>query len=181
MGDLEADYNLASLPLELNVVNITAGGSGITGLTCTVAVRMGGTTTDYLDWNDNTFKNAGWVVKNQPMADLGTGVYEVDLPVQALGFTPLTGLPVELVAEYSQSDGTGVGAIDYITVSELRPDAKLSRQYNTNRLDALAPGQLTLYEDDAVTVQSVQTLTDATGGPTVDAPGAPQKRGPAPP
>jgi hypothetical protein len=177
---LEVDYSNPSFPLELEVVDTTTG-SGITGLTCTVAIRMAGTPTLYLDWATNTFMNAGWAIKNQPMADLGTGVYQVSLPVQALGFTPLTGLPVELVAEYTQSRGTGVGGIDYITISELRPDSKLARQYNTNKMTALAPGQLTIFEDDGVTVQSVQTLTDAAGNPTVDAPGAPQRRGPAPP
>lgn len=179
MSTIECDYNNPAQPLELNVIDTTTG-SGIPGLTCTVAVRLAGTA-EYLDWTTNLFSLGPWVVKNQPMADLGTGVYQVSLPVSLLGFTPLTGLPQELVAEYTQSRGVNVGGIDYLTVSELRPDSKLSRQYNTNRLDALAPGQLTLYEDDGVTVQSVQTLTDATGGPTVDAPGAPQKRGPAPP
>ena len=112
------------------------------------------------------------------MTDLGNGMYQTALAVSALGFTPLTGLPVELVAEYSQ-DGATVGGVDILTVSELRPDAKLSRQYQTNRLESLAPGTLTLYQDDAATVQSVQTLTDAAGGPTVNVPTAPQKRGAA--
>jgi len=176
--ELEADWNDPNFPLELNVVN---NGSGVSGLICTVAIRLAGTVASYLDWNDYIFKTFGWVTKNQFMVDLGTGVYQTQLAVSAMGFTPLTGLPVELVAEYTQSGGSGCGAMDEITVSELRPATTLSRQYNTNRSSVLAPGNFTLYEDDGVTVLSVQSLTDATGGPTVDVTGAPQKRGPAPP
>lgn len=177
MASLEADYDDSSFPLEL-VVNV-AGVGGISGLVCTVAVRESTTTNSYLDWSTNTFKTSGWGVKNQPMTDLGTGVYQAELSVAALGFTPMTGLPVYLVAEYTSFGvGTSGLAIDYVTVSELRPDAKLSRQYNTNKLTSLAPGVLTLYEDDGSTVQSAQTLTDAVGNPTVNVPTAPQIRGP---
>ena len=178
MAALEIDYDTANYPLELNVKN-SATGAGVPGLTCTVAIRMGGTAGLYLDWTTNLFTLGPWGLKDQPLADLGTGVYQTTLPVAALGFNPLTPLPVELVAEYTQN-GMLVGGIDYLTVSELRNDSKLSRQYNTNKLDALAPGTLTLYEDDGVTVQSVQAVTDATGGPTVNVPTAPQKRGPVP-
>jgi hypothetical protein len=108
-------------------------------------------------------------------------VYQTQLSVAALGFTPLSGLPVCLIAEYTSSGaGTSGLAADNITVSELRPDAKLARQYNTNKLTSLAPGALTLYEDDGTTVQSVQPLTDASGNPTVNVPSAPQIRGPVP-
>jgi hypothetical protein len=173
---IELDWNAPSEPLELNVVR---SGAGIPGLTCTVAVRMGGTTGLYLDWTTNTFKLAGWGVRDQPMTDLGNGMYQTSLPVSALGFTPTTPLPVYLVAEYTQN-GQLVGAFDLLTVSELRPDAKAARQYNTNKVTALAPGVLTRYADDDVTVLSTQTLTDASGNPTVDVPTAPQIRGPGP-
>lgn len=172
---IEVDYNAVNWPLELSVVQ---SGSGVPGLTATVAIRQGGTTNSYLDWADNTFKTSGWTTKNEPMADLGTGVYQAAIDVAALGFTPLTGLPRELVAEYSIVGYSGVGGIDYIIVSELRPDAKTSRQFNTNKLAALAPGVLTLYADDGVTVQSTQPLTDATGGAVSNTPGSPQVRGP---
>ena len=173
---LEVDYSAASYALELNVVQ---NGAGVTGLTCTVAIRNPANGF-YLDWATNVFSAGPWGIKNQPLVDLLTGVYQTFLPVVALGFTPLTPLPVSLVAEYTQN-GNLVGAMDELTISELRPDSKLSRQFNTNRLEALAPGQLTLFADDGVTVQSVQTLTDAVGGPTVNVPTAPQIRGPAPP
>lgn len=173
---VEVDWNAPAEPLELNVVQL---GAGVPGLTCTVAVRKGGTTGTYLDWATNLFSNGPWALKNQPLVDLGTGVYQTSLPVAALGFTPLTPLPVYLVAEYSQS-GQLVGAVDFLTISELRPDAKAARQYNTNKVTALAPGVLTRYADDGVTVLSTQPLTDAGGGPTVDVPTAPQQRGGGP-
>lgn len=177
---LEADYNDTSFPLEL-VVNLIGSG-GVPGLACTVAVRLSPSTTLYLDWTTMTFKNAGWGVKFQPMTDLGTGVYQQILNVQALGFTPLSGLPQKLIAEYnSPGAGTTGLASDTVFVSELRPDARLSRQYQSNRLEAEggAPnGTLTLYADDGVTVQHVQPLTDFAGGPVVNTPGTPAKRGP---
>ena len=181
-GAIEIDFNSSEQPLELVLVNLS--GAGIPGQACTVAIRLtvaagGYAAGDYLDWSTNTFKAAGWGVKNEPMTDLGNGTYQALLPVAALGFTTQTPLPVYLAAEYTQN-GQGVGDVEYLTISELRPDGKRNRQYNTNKLDALAPGDLTLYDDDGVTVVSTQTLTDATGGPTVDQPNAPQKRGSTP-
>lgn len=180
---IEADYNDTSIPLELAINRGNVG--GVPGLTPTVAVRLSPTTDFYLDWSDNTFKNVGWVVKNEPMTDLslsgGTpGVYQAILNVSALGFTPLTGLPQKLIAEYTSTGSqTGGLAIDTIFVSELRPDAKIARQTDTNRLEAEGgnPGTLTLYEDDNVTVQSVQTLLDFAGNAVVNTTGTPAKRG----
>ena len=180
MATLEADWDDADFPLEL-VVNLVGVG-GVPGLACTVAIRLFPSTNNYLDWTTNTFKTAGWGVKHQPMTNLGTGVYQVVLDVAALGFTPLTGLPQKLVIEYTSS-GTGTSGLasDTIIVSELRPDSKLSRQFQTNRLEAEGGnpnGTLTLYEDDAVTVQSIQPLTDFVSGPVNNTPGSPAKRGP---
>ena len=174
---LEFDFNDTAAPLEL-VVNLVGTG-GVAGLACTVAVRLSPTTNSYLDWSDNTFKTSGWGVKDQPMTDLGTGVYQAILNVSLLGFTPLTGLPQKLIAEYNSSGvGTSGLASDTLIISELRPDAKLSRQYQSNRSEALGglPGTLTLYEDDGVTVLSVQNLTDYAGNAVVNVPGSPAKR-----
>jgi|HubBroStandDraft_2_1064218.scaffolds.fasta_scaffold00001_51 hypothetical protein len=178
MGTLEFDYNDADGALEL-VVNLIGVG-GVPGLTCTVAVREAPTTNSYLDWNDYTFKTVGWVTKFQPMTDIGNGMYQAILNVPLLGFTPLTGLPQILVAEYNSSGvGTSGLASDTIFVSELRPDAKLARQYDTNRATTIGglPGTFTLYEDDGVTVQSTQTLLDFAGNAVVNTPGTPAQRG----
>jgi hypothetical protein len=188
MATLEADYTDSSFPLEL-VINLQNIG-GVPGLAPTVAVRLSPTTDSYLDWTTNTFKTSGWVVKDQPMTDLslsgGTpGMYQQILNVAALGFTTLSPLPQKLVAEYtSTGSGTSGLASDTIIVSELRPDAKIARQFDTNRLEAEGGspnGTLTIYEDDNVTVQSVQQLNDYAGGAVVNTPGTPAKRGPAPP
>jgi hypothetical protein len=188
VATLEADFNDTSFPLEL-VINLQNVG-GVPGLSPTVALRMSPTTDSYLDWSDNTFKTAGWAVKDQPMTDVsltgGTpGMYQQILNVAALGFNTLSPLPQKLIAEYT-STGAGTGGLgsDVVIVSELRPDAKIARQTDTNRLEAEggAPnGTLTLYEDDGVTVQSVQQLNDFAGGPVVNTVGTPAKRGPAPP
>ena len=176
---LEADYNDTSIPLELVIDFIGQG--GVPGLSPTVAVRLSPSANNYLDWATMTFKLFGWIVKNQPMTDLGTGIYQQILNVAALGFTTLTPLPQKLIAEYT-STGAGTSGIDADTVfvSELRPDAKIARQYDTNRLEALGgfPGTLTLYQDDGVTVQSVQPLLDFAGNTVDNTPGTPAKRGP---
>jgi len=179
VSSLEADYNDTSFPLEL-VINLIGQG-GVPGLSPTVAVRLSPSTNNYLDWATMTFKTSGWIVKNQPLTDLGTGVYQQILNVAGLGFTPLTGLPQKLIAEYTSTGaGTGGLAEDTIIVSELRPDAKLGRQFGTNRLEAEGgfPGTLTLFQDDGVTPQSVQPLLDFAGNPVVNTPGTPAKRGP---
>jgi hypothetical protein len=177
MGTLEADYNDDSFPLELIVDQLNVG--GVPGLSCTVAIRLFPSTTLYLDWTTNTFKAAGWGIKFQAMTDLGTGVYQQILNVAALGFNTLTPLPVKLIAEYNSAGvGTSGLASDTIFVSELRPDAETSRQYQSNRLEALGglPGTLTLYEDDGVTVKSVQNLLDYAGNAVINTPGTPAKR-----
>jgi len=175
---LEADYNDDEFPITL-VVNKTDIG-GVPGLFPTVAIRLFPSLTLYLDWFDLTFKAAGWVILNEPMTDCGGGWYQAILNVAGLGFTPLTGLPQKLIAQYTTT-GVGTGGVDedVVIVSELRPDSKLSRQIATNRLEALGgfPGTLTLYEDDAVTVQSVQPLLDYSGGAVINTSGTPAKRG----
>jgi hypothetical protein len=177
MATLEADYDDTTFPLEL-VVNLIGSG-GVPGLACTVAVRLSPTTDFYLDWTTNTFKNAAWGLKDKPMVDIGNGVYQVILNVSALGFTPLTGLPQKIIPEYT-STGVGTSGLtsDTVFVSELRPDAETSRQYQSNRLEAIGglPGTLTLYEDDGVTVKSTQNLLDFAGGAVVNTPGTPAKR-----
>jgi hypothetical protein len=175
---LEADYNDASFPLELTVNN--AGVGGVTGLTCTVAVRQAGTTSSYLDWATNTFKTSSWTTKNQPMTDLGTGCYQTALPVSLLGYT--LGSEAKLVAEYTSS-GVGAGgfAADTICVSPLRPNAQLARQYQTNKAVALGAtvGTLTVYADDGVTALKVHTLADFAAGQVSNVAGTPAQRGSA--
>jgi len=188
MGTLEADYTDTSFPLELSINLQNVG--GVSGLSPTVAIRLSPTTNSYLDWSDSIFKTSGWVVKNQPMTDVsltgGTpGVYQQILNVAALGFTTLSPLPQKIIAEYT-STGSGTGGLtsDTIIVSELRPDAKIARQFDTNILIAEGGspnGTLTMFADDNVTVQSVQQLNDYAGGPVVNTPGTPAKRGPTPP
>jgi len=177
-GDLEVDYNNAAYVLTLTVNLLNSG--GVPGLNPTVAIRLAPTTNEYWDWATNTFKTSGWTTQFEPMTDLGTGRYQAVLNVAAMGFTPLSGLPQTLIAEYNIPNPGHQGiSTDEITVSELRPATTRTRQYATNRMETVAPGTMTLFQDDAVTPLTTQTLTDAGNGPIVNAPGAPQKRGAA--
>lgn len=171
MGEtLEADFNDTAFPLTLVIDSITSG--PLPGQSPTVAVRLAPTTNSYLDWTTLTFKVAGWGVKFLPMTDLSLvggspGVYQAILDVAGLGFTPKTGLPQKLIAEYQWTgvSASGVDA-DTVMVSELRPDSKVSRMYNTNRLETVAGspnGQLNLYDDNGA-LFSTQTVNDGSGG-----------------
>lgn len=181
---LEADYNDDAFPLELVVDQSGQGGVG--GLPATVAVRLSPTADSYLDWTTNTFKTSGWGLKNKPMTDIGAaggtvGMYQAILNVQALGFTPLTGLPQVLIAEYTTPPGSNTGGLasDTVIVSELRPDAKRARQAQTNRMESLGgnPGTLTTYDDDNVTPLTTQTLLDWNNNAVDNTDGTPAKRG----
>jgi hypothetical protein len=178
----EIDYNNPAFALQLLVNLINTG--GVDGLSPTVAIRLLPSTNLYLDWTTLTFKVAGWGVKFEPMVDVGNGIYQAILNVAGLGFTPLSGLPQNLSAEYNlPASPLGGEGQDFLVISELRPDAKIARQYDTNRLEAEGgspDGTLTIYEDDGVTVQAVQQLNDYAGGPVVNTIGTPAKRGPVP-
>ena len=176
---LEADFSDTAFPLTC-VIN-TPGTGGVTGVPTTVAVRQSPMTNLYLDWATSTFKTSGWTTKNLSMTDLGTGAYQAILNVSALGFSPTTPLPVKLVAEYT-STGTGTSGfdVDIVVVSELRPDAKLARQYHTNKATTIS-GQLKLFNDDGVTVLSTQAVLDYTGAPAGNTAGTPAQRSAAPP
>lgn len=173
----EADFNDTQVPLEL-VVDVLGRG-GLPGLTPTVAIRLFPSTNLYLDWVDLKFKAAGWGLKFNPMVDIGNGIYQQIF--NAAGVTTANALPIpyKVTAEYNTTGVCTSGeALDLIFVTELRPDAKLARQFNTNRLESFGgnPGQLVLFADDGVTVQSTQQLRDFLGGAVIDSPGCPAKR-----
>ena len=63
------DATSAPLPLSVN------DSGAVTGLTVTVRLRDGSTTNSYLDFNDNTFKAAGWTTQKKDMTEVGDGNY----------------------------------------------------------------------------------------------------------
>jgi len=60
------------VPIDI-AINDSSG--GVAGLTVAMAVRDATTTDMYLDFNDVTFKNAGWGNRTTALTDLTTGVY----------------------------------------------------------------------------------------------------------
>lgn len=161
------------IPLTLTVTKAEVG--GVTGLSPVVALRDGLTTNSYLDWNDNTFKTAGWGMKEAVLPEIGDGHYERQLNLPGIG----AGSGDIYVAEYKvdEPDAKGVDAERIFVVSQ-RDDLALLRKMVTNKLLETAgnPGQLVLYDDDGVTPLKTWQLRDGTGGGTQLAVGAPARR-----
>ena len=168
------DKSVASFPLVL-VVN-QPGFGGVAGQTSTVAIRNAATANSYLDWNTGLFATSGWGLKDGPMADIGNGIYQRNLLLASAGGISAGML---FVVEYTTT-GVVVG-IDQEVYQVTRDvgDLALLRKLATNRLEEVGgnPGTVTLYDDDGVTALMTWSLRDAVGGPVVDSPGAPARRG----
>lgn len=82
-----------SAPIFLAVDNT----GGVTGLTVTVQIRDGATSTSYLDFNDLTFKTSAWTQKSLTLNEIGGGHYS-----NALNVSLITNLPTtsHLAVEY---------------------------------------------------------------------------------
>jgi len=99
---IEAEFTDTNVPAKLAV------DSGTIGLTVDLEVLDGATQGDYLDFNDNTFKAAGWVTKSVALADVGGGRYSLlnGLDVSAMTIPAGTN---KLILEYNVSGSiTGV-------------------------------------------------------------------------
>lgn len=158
-----------TVPLFLSIAK--AGEGGQAGLSPTVAFWRA-SDGFYLDFADDTFKNAGWTLKDAPMTDLGGGHYQRLINMGDIGATSTS----TYVAEYAVDDGGDINSIanDVFNVEDL----ELVRQLTTNRLEEVPgnPGQLTLFEDDGVSVRARWEVRDVTGGPTTASVGAPARR-----
>lgn len=158
-----------TIPLFLSIT--VAGEGGQPGLSPTVALRR---VSDgfYLDFGNNTFRDAGWAVRNAVLDDLGDGFYQRLLNLATVNVLPTS----VLIAEYSVSNGGSINAIanDVFNVEDL----ELIRQLSSNRIEETPgnPGQLTLFDDDGVSVRARWYVRDVSGGPTVATVGAPARR-----
>jgi hypothetical protein len=174
MSFSRVDKSITSLPLVLVVTQPGLG--GIPTQTSTVAIRNAATTNSYLDWNTGLFATSGWGLKDGPMSSIGNGIYQRNLLLSAA-----PGLTVGLffVVEYTTS-GVVMG-VDQEVYQIVRDNADLAflRKLATNRLEESggAPGSVKLYDDDGTTLLMTWNLTDALGGPVVDTPGSPARRG----
>lgn len=111
MATLQSTLSNTALPLVLTVSQQGVG--GVAGLAPTVAVRLGSTTNMYLDWTTGVFMAAGWVVRDQPLTDIGGGTYQA-----LLDMTTLVGVVVgdTLVAEYTVPDPVVARAADHDSI-----------------------------------------------------------------
>lgn len=172
---LTVEKKITAFPLSLNLQREGVG--GISGKHPTVRVRQGSTTNSYLDFNSNTFKLAGWGLKDAPMVEVGDGNYQRVMDISNL---PVAYNDV-LVAEYHVDDGLDVigSAADLLIVTEYGDDLAFVRKSVTNRLETFPgnPGLLILFDDDNSTVIGRWTLRDSAGGGIIATVATPAKRG----
>jgi hypothetical protein len=83
---IEVERTETQVPLELVVTQ--SGIGGITGLVPVARIRDGNTPNSYLDFNDFTFKIAGWVAQTISLTEVGNGFY-----TEFLDLTAITNLP----------------------------------------------------------------------------------------
>jgi hypothetical protein len=159
----------SSVPLVLTVEQEGVG--GLVGLTPTVAVRRG--TTEYLDWDDSTFKPTGWVERKRVLTDVGSGHYATFFDGSAVDVVP----GETLVAEYD-TESVSYPGVDHESVVVLR-DTDFLRKMATNRMEQTsgAPGQLTLFDDDGFTPIKSWEVRDEFGGGIAPQVGVPARRG----
>lgn len=174
MSFLVADVNTV-FPLTL-VVN-RAGVGGVTGLSPTVALRKGSDPTSYLDWSDNTFKTGGWAQRFAVLAEVENGHYQRMLSLPDIGAAPSD----SFVAHFKVDNGGDVKGVaeDVILVSEdLSGDMSLLRKALTNRMEETPgnPGQLTLFDDDGLSILARWEIRDASGGAVIGTVGTPARR-----
>ena len=156
-----------TIPLVLTVSRVGVG--GISGESPTVQL-LRSEDGFFLDWDDNTFKNAGWVQLDGPMTDIGGGRYLRSADLSIIGALPTT----VLVAYYTNTGANAALASDSYSVEDL----ELIRQAGSNRLEETQgnPGKLRLYEDDGVTLRATWDIRDSLDGGIVSTVGTPAKR-----
>lgn len=169
------------VPLELTLEQEGVG--GLLGYDVFVRVRDASTLNSFLDWDDNTFKTAGWSTRDKVMNEVGGGHYNLELNLAAIGSV----VGNVFVAQYTVDDGDVIGdAHDVILVGQqalsdmavLLADVSLLRKLYTNRQEQFPgnPGTLILWDDDGVTPLLEWQLRDAAGNGVLANVGCPAKR-----
>jgi len=100
--------------------------TGTTGLTVTVRIRDGDTTTSYLDFADSTFKAAGWTTQNASLVDLGSGFYALSGGLSMAAMTNLPAATHVLILEFLISGTYNGSALDMIQIRESVHDVPLA-------------------------------------------------------
>lgn len=154
------------IPLSLTV----SQNGGVPGLSPTVELKRA-SDGFFLDFADNNFKNSGWTTKLATMADMGDGLYQYPVDLEAAGVVVLD----VLTAIYRVTDGAQSGMTnDEYNVEDL----ELMRQAVCNRMEETpgAPGQLTLFDDDGASIRARWEIRDVTGAAVVSTVGTPARR-----
>jgi hypothetical protein len=192
---MQAERTDTAVPVDLMVNR--AG--GVAGLTVVVAVRDGQSATSYLDFNDDTFKAAGWTTRQAAMADLGSGLYRLAGGLDVDAITNLPGATNNLILEYDisgASPGVALETLQLVTSAHDVPAGVWGkslagfvspaagrmldriRVYLTNRNEIdFATQQLVAYEDNGVTVAQRWPLATEGAEPVAAVTGAATKRG----
>lgn len=113
MGEqIRADRQDTAVPVNLTVNR----NGGVAGLTAIARVRLGESTTQYLDFDDFTFKGAGWVDIDADLTDIGGGFYVLSGGLDVSAITNLPAAQEILVVEYEVSGAEAGVAQDLIYV-----------------------------------------------------------------
>jgi trimeric autotransporter adhesin len=107
---IQAERTDTNVPITLQVDK----NGGVTGLTSVVQIRDGATTNSYLDFNDDTFKTAGWTTKQASLADIGDGVYVLSGGLDVSAITNLPAGTHHLFAEFDVTGSVDGNAVDVI-------------------------------------------------------------------
>jgi len=128
------DFDDTEVPLQLSVTNPETG--GITGLAPTVAIRKGDTLDEYLDFDDFTFKTAGWVIKYAAMDEAENGHYHLTIDVSSIGLSPGD----SIIAEYEAIDTlTALKGVDSDVISITSSSERMKEIWQILGLDPTQP------------------------------------------
>lgn len=163
------EKSLTAYPLSLFVVE---NGVGVTGLSCTVALRNATTTDSYLDFSDGTFKTSGWTLQFAPLTEIGTGRYH-----RLLNAFTTTGLVEGMILAAEYSDGTNA-TMELLQVTKLQAQVTLLRKVHTNRVVETPgdPGAAVVFDDDDATPVLTYATSDSDGDAVTSPSGSPARR-----
>jgi hypothetical protein len=158
---LTADFDDDDYPLNLTLNKEGVG--GLIGLLPTVAVRLGASTSTYLDFDDLTFKTSGWGTRDEQMVEVGEGRY-----TRSLDLSSVTGLSAGdvLSAEFSVDNGADVVGVTSDTIVLAASDERLKDIWRILGLDPAEPLTVTALSRVSGTVIT-QTITTVGSAVTV--------------
>ncbi len=117
-------------------ISVNGFAGGISGLSPLFAIRDGLTTDSFIDFNDLTFKTAGWTTKQAAMTDQGDGHYVAT--ADPFLWTVGAGKPEEPAYFVIEYDIPNFGIEnDFLVVTAALPGEEFERTLDTVGLDTL--------------------------------------------